>query len=570
MRGFRFFIIILCLAILAAIGVYLENSSQFSRLKNSLQCDSISSGILNYGPMGKILKRMDYVQLTANDNTRFKKTADRLTDLELITFQKKRHVNDFLFQATPFHSEQLSRLRGIPNEVKEKPGWPILSIVADNKYLYDPEMGIIANREKKGRLWERKARVSLIEKGQVVFSSAAGLRIHGGKRRTIKPYNSFRLYFRNEYGVESLPDDLLFDNNKIPIRTLVVHTTDWPPKHPLNNPLAYDVARRIGCLAPQTRLVEIYLNNQSLGMGYVTEHFSRKQWQYHLGHKEFAFYKFRGNLSEKDKRMYVNVFWKHTTNRDPLTFKKVGDEIDLDNMSRQIFAWAFCGTTDYCQGVGVFDYQKPKAKLFWLTWDMDHSFYDIGAARKVLSRKNWQQPAFKMFYFKGRHKCGRPKLFSRLMDESPEYRDFYINLITGLLNHRLTREYLLSRVSYYKKMLNDFGSPHSEYIVMLQEFMNNRPDFMRKDMVHYFKLKGPYQVNLLAPADKEFVIDGYSEPGSYRGEYFSGYPCTIHVKENSKNGFSHWLVDGEKKSTDSLRIEVKKETTIEAVFSQNS
>lgn len=261
MRGRRLIFIFLSVVLLSAIGLYLENNSHFVRLKKALQTDSVSTGILNYGPMGKILKRLDYVRLTANDNERFKKTAGNQDDLEVITFQKKRKVNQYLYQATSSLSKHRIRSDVLSGKVKNKKGWPILSIMADEKYLYDTEIGIVANRDKRGREWERKAQVSLIENGEVVFESSVGLRIHGGKRRIIKPYNSFRLHFREDYGAEKLPDNLLFENNGIPIKTLVVHTTDWPPGYPLNNPLAYDIANRIGCLAPQTRLVELYLND---------------------------------------------------------------------------------------------------------------------------------------------------------------------------------------------------------------------------------------------------------------------------------------------------------------------
>ncbi len=196
MSRYPLFFIILFLFILVTIGIYFENNFRFQPLKKSLQGDSISTGILNYGPMGKILKRLDYIELTANDNSRFKENTQDLDDLELITFQKKRSVNRYLYQATPHTPEYLSRTSLDQHRIKEKPGWPVLSIIANNKYLYDSEIGIIANRDKKGRLWERKAQVSLIENGEIVFSSSAGLRIHGGKRRTIKPYNSFRLHFR--------------------------------------------------------------------------------------------------------------------------------------------------------------------------------------------------------------------------------------------------------------------------------------------------------------------------------------------------------------------------------------
>ncbi len=541
-------------------------SYNFVSLRQALQCDSISTEFLNSGEMGKILQKLDYVHLIANDNKRFKKTERNQSDLEIITFKKKRQVGDYLFRATPHHftGDRASEI----GKIKGKPGWPVLSIEIPDNYLHDPAIGIIANRQKKGRKWERKARATIVKNGRLAFSSAVGLRIHGGKRREIKPYNGYRLYFREEYGEKKLPDGLLFDNNDIPIHTLVIQTADWPPGQPLNNPVAYDLANRIGCLAPKTQLVELYLNHRSLGMAFVTEHQSRKQWQYHLGHRDFGFYKYRSDITPKDDHLFHRLFWETTMNPDPLTVETAGKMIDLENLSLQMLIWAFCGTTDYCQGVAVFDELVPEAKLHWLIWDMDHSFYDYAALFSKSNRKNWRQSGYNLLYGKGGRDCDRTILFTRLMNESPEFRDYHINLINGLLNHRLTRKFMLSRVSYYKTMLLSFGSPNLEYVSMLEEFMENRPDFMREDIGRVFKLKGPFQVDLQAPEEKKFDIDGYDESGSYRGSYFYDNPCTIRVKDDSSKDFLYWLVNGEKEMKNQLRIKVKEKTEIEAVFIQ--
>ena len=525
--------------------------------------------MLQYGAIGKVLKRLNYVELNLNTTQVDRKNSNQ-SDLDQITFQKKRRATDFSYQVNTWRRTRDVSLDQSPVYIPEKKGWPVISIVIDDKNLYDPQLGIIANSGQKGREWEREAQVFIFQNKKTVFSSGVGLRIHGGLRRVVKPYNSFRLYFKDVYGARSMPGDLFFQGKQDPVTTLVIHTTDWPPGQPMNNPLAYDIANRVGSLAPRIRLVEMVLNHKSLGMAYVTEHLSRKQWRSRLGHNDFAFYKFRGTISKKDEKMYIELFWKYTDSKERLEMERVGRQIDLDNLSRQIFVWAFCGTTDYCQGVGVYDYRSPGAKLFWLTWDLDHSFFDYYAKRHKLKRKNWLQAAFAMFQAKGRISCGRAELFARLVRESAAYRDFCINLITGLLNHRLTRQFLLSRVAYYRTMLENFNDPHPQYIAMLQEFMEQRPGFIRKDIVQFFNLRGVHRVRLSAPVGKEFLIDGYPVTGSYEGNYFSGYPCTIQVQAGSKKMFSHWLVDGKKWETDQLRLTVEKNMKIRAVYIQDT
>ncbi len=561
-RRRSFVIVILAISFLALLGLYLEKNSRFTRLKTFLQSDSISTDMLNYGAMGKIFKRMDYVRITSNSGERFKKSENNQKDIERITFQKKRKVGDFLYQATP------SRLKDAKDQknqtLKNKPHWPIVSITIDDEYLYDPKIGILVNREHRDNKWERKAHVEIIKNNHSVFRSAIGLRVHGGRRLLRKPYNGFRLYFREEFGAVKLPDNLLFDNKNIPIRTLVLQTTDWPNGFPMNNPLAYDLADHIGCVSPQTQLVEIYLNNRSLGMGYATEHQSRKQWQHHVGHKEFGFYKYKSKVSEKDKLVYHDYFWNLFRNPNHLLMSRVAEKIDLENLSLQIITWGFCGTTDYCQGTGVVDLRDPKAKLHWIIWDMDHSFYDFWAAKK--KRKIWEQDGFRLLYGKGGSTCGRTVLFTKLLDKSDEYRNNFIKLATEILNHKLTQEFLQSRVDYYKMMLKNFGKPHEAYIDIMRQFMRERPDFFRKEMAYHLKLSGPYRVDVSFPDNRTIEVDGYPYQGSYSGQYFHDFPCVLDLKGENSKKFLYWLVDGKRKNERSLTIQVRGDVTVEAVF----
>ena len=75
-------------------------------------------------------------------------------------------------------------------------GLPLISIVIDNNDLKD----ILTNLLKTGRKWERPVYISYFERGNLVFATGAGLRLHGGKSRLHSPVHSFRLYFRNVYG----------------------------------------------------------------------------------------------------------------------------------------------------------------------------------------------------------------------------------------------------------------------------------------------------------------------------------------------------------------------------------
>ena len=502
----------------------LERAPFFATLKINLQTQKVSTGILNYGALGEILKQLGLVRLEDNDEKRFFRT-DAITPqewetLEVVPFQKKRKVDGYLYSANTGGKAVLLG-QFFPNGIVQKKHWPILAIKIPLEDLYDPERGILAHRDKQGRAWERKAEVAVISDGEILFYSAAGLRLHGGKRRFAKGIqDDFRIYFRNNYGVESLPTGSGLGLHE-PIRTLVVKTAGWPEGQPMNTPLAFDISRKIGCLVPETTLAEIYLNGVSVGMAYVTGHLSRRQWGQFFDDAEFVFYKYKGEYSAKDEKIYHRRFWQVAKDKKDFSLKKVAESIDVDNFTRHVFSWVFNGTTDACQGVGILDTSDPEAKLRWINWDMDHSFFDLKAQESGLTRNNWQQEGLALASTQP-HYCDREILFSRLISESFEFREYFAALFSEILNHRLTESFLLERVKYYKDMLSEYGQPHEAYIAMLTEFMRNRAEFLRWEMVEQLHFAGPYWCDVQIPGGRQVLIDGYPYEKNYRGSYFEG------------------------------------------------
>ncbi|WP_163340847.1 CotH kinase family protein [Desulfopila sp. IMCC35008] len=547
----------------------MKNMPGETALKESLQVDSVSSGILDYGVMGQLMKKLGLVEFADNDYNRYKKTTGADEDLEIMTFQKKRQVGSYLYKAN--NSRKIGYTStDIAKKYQAKTDWPVVSIYLDDKNLYDPETGIVANSEKSGRDWEKLAQVTYMKDGQVEFEGNAGLRIHGGGRLVSKKYQpGFKLYFRKRYGLEQIPAEMFFPGSEIPIRTLVLQNTAWPPGYPMNNPIAYDIAREIGCVVPQTRLVEVVLNGKSMGMGFAVEHLSRRQWGQRFGHDNYNFYKFRSDISPEDEAMYTRKFWTIVTQREDLRVEEVGATIDLDNFSRHVFSWVFSGTTDYCQGVAVYDNEDPDAKLSWINWDMDHSFFDLSAYRNNKTRANWQQDAFNIIYRKS-HTCGRTSLFTRLMNESDEFKMFFIELMTEIFNHKLTDSFLEERVAYYEMMMARFGQPNETYVQILREYMDNRTNLVLDEAQQFFSLQGPYACSLDNPEGYDIVIDGYPYNSSYDGRYFKSTPLHLSPAPQIRSQFNHWLVNGEEVYSEDLDIALEADTTIKLVMKPSS
>ena len=503
---------------------------------------------------------------STSDDPQFELYLENLKSIEDIAFQRKRQKTNYQ------HIPNSGRLEDFPSSIviKEqffKNGWPIVSVVIDRDDLYHPDKGIIPNKTSRGRYWERPAYFSYYdENGQLAFASMVGMRIHGGKR--LQLYSSFRLYFRKKYGISQFAEfqpEIKFSSNSVPLKRLIVHHTKWPPGGwVFNNPLAYDISRRIGCVVPETKLTLLFVNGVDQGIHFLVPQIYDGLLKSYFGHKDFVSYKFRSENSWESQVFYNERLWKPTTSHDKLTMEDVGKHINLDNLARHLFSFAFCGTTDFYQGIGVLDKSNLDNKLFWINWDMDHSFFDISS--RSAERELWEQDGWHLIYRQSHYKIGRTQLFSRLLNEDPAYRDFVISLSMGLMNHRINQKYLQGRLKYYNNMLVNYGQSDSHYIKNLNLFLQNRSTFLRDEMRAMFKLGPSYSCHVKGPVGIKYVIDDYPEDTDYQGYYFEGNKITVRIASSHNENFSHWLVNGEKIKNASLSFSVTSNSIIEPVF----
>ncbi|MDB4766925.1 lamin tail domain-containing protein, partial [bacterium] len=94
-------------------------------------------------------------------------------------------------------------MQNVKDALLSIPSW---SVTTDLDNLFDEETGIYSHAQERGEEWERAASVELINPdGSEGFQVNAGLRIKGAySRRPENPKNSFKLYFRDEYGDSEL------------------------------------------------------------------------------------------------------------------------------------------------------------------------------------------------------------------------------------------------------------------------------------------------------------------------------------------------------------------------------
>jgi hypothetical protein len=340
-----------------------------------------------------------------------------------------------------------------------RPGIPAVSLYVPNPSLWDLDTGLLPNRRRHGRAWERQGFVSFFDGERLTFSGSVGVRIHGGGSRYTANPQGFRLFFRKQYGLPSMPAQAAFGEGHdyalkrviLPQRPAgVVKTTRFH----LVNPLAYEFARAIGNITPATRPVRFYLNGIFQDVYVVTEHFDpRDYFSTHLGHPAL--------MNEEN----FNRLWEQVQAIQPMRMREVSKLVDIDNLTRWFIAIIFCGTNDAFQGPGQFmDRHRSPAPWFWVAWDMDESF-------RVVDHDTFDRLLESRTSLRGRRRNEpRPRILTGLLRDDPEYREYFKATWVDVMNHTLTPEFVRAKYDYYADLAVKLGVQGHRLLARGEEF----------------------------------------------------------------------------------------------------
>jgi formylglycine-generating enzyme required for sulfatase activity len=437
-------------------------------------------------------------------------------------------------------------------------GVPIVSLAVDEADLTDAATGLFPNKMKHGREWEREGSVSYFEGGRLRFASGVGVRIHGGSSRIVAPRNGFRLYFRREYGPREVPPGVLFSPEAQPIRRLVIHDdvrrgSDRVPWH-FVNPLAYDIARAVGAIAPETKPVRFYLNGQYYGPFVLTERFDERYFAAHLGYDDIL-------LNQEA----MNELWEWVRATRPLRMTNVAEHVNIESLTRWFLAVAFCATRDAYQGPGQYlDETKARGGWFWVNWDMDQSFrdWDLDSYQYLLERIG--EPR------RGRNDAEpRARILTDLLSGDEEYRQYFKRVVQKALNHQVTQPFLDERYRHYLDTAARLRIEHLDYIAPLRQFLEKRRTFFRHITEQWLNSAPSQPVTLTAPPGISLLIEDERVATGYAGMYFPDVVMTVDVADEHRTTFSGWRLNGVAvPGKDRLTFTPSKPTRIEAVFNE--
>jgi hypothetical protein len=397
--------------------------------------------------------------------------------------------------------------------VARLPGCDVLSVTLDPRD-WTGENGIYTNYTKRGRSAQRGACVSLLSDGELIAETNAGVCIHGGSSRG-QVEKSLRLLLNAEFGSVGSASDLLPGALGA---SLVVHND--VRDMPFCNPMAYEVLGRIGCDVPLFRPVRLVVNGELLKRVYfLTEHLSESYVEEKIGHRQFIRHDERGGRS----RVYARLVWEIARGDDGMASYE--SRVDCDGVIAWLTGVLFCGSIDNRQGVAYVDLNEMCWR--WVAWDLDWSFrpWPKRFGGRVITRTSVTQHM--------RKHLGdlRSTMFDRLMARDGEFRARMLRQVSRALNHHWRPSWLRALVGRYRALADTYlaRGRHGEYLDVIEEFVLERPDAMRLELIKEFGVGPTYACEIEAPDGAAFIVDGHRYDQAAVFHYFAGQEIEIQA-----------------------------------------
>ncbi|MBN1978505.1 MAG: CotH kinase family protein [Anaerolineae bacterium] len=439
---------------------------------------------------------------------------------------------------------------------------PLVSLIVDPADLWDADSGIYANPHQTGVEWERPADVTYVDQDRRSgFQIPAGVRIHGHGTRGFSKM-SFRLYFRQEYGINRLAYPLFPGSEVTTFKRLVLHNsgqdrpvfphTNWTD---LRNQLATELAFQHDGLAPHTRPVLLFINGELWGIYQLRERLDRFFLENHYGVEEADFLEAPDVRGQSDVVMGSREDWDRLQQfldthdlADPASYAYVESQVDIANFIDYNILQIYASNDDWPhQNVHQFRPAVPGGRWQWLFWDSDRGF-----AAQPVGRVDADIMAHLLAY-NDRYTGGRDMLLLRKLLGNPGFRERFLSRTADLLNTTLAPSSVIALIDdlaagiepdiVYETSRWAVSSNWAANVEELRDFARRRPDFLRQHMVESFDLAGTATLAFELPTGGGgcVAVDGFLlDALPWQGVYFQGIPVQIVAVPAPGFRFAGW------------------------------
>jgi hypothetical protein len=445
---------------------------------------------------------------------------------------------------------------------------PILSIIAEPSDLWGSERGILANAWQRGQEWERPVHVTFFEgDGTVGYEIPAGLRIQpvesamsgSGTRTVDQPKQSFKLYFRREYGAARL-EYPLFPEHQQDIQSykrLVLGAGDKSGRWMLlSDQLLAEIALEMDGYGPQGRFVLLFLNGEPWGIYRLSEQVDRFFLQDSLSNPLADLVQGGRTVQGDGYRWDTLITWLNSHDLStPDSYAYLQTLIDLESLTNHAILQMFFGASG--ENLNAVRPQEQEGRWYWVLGNGAHELGSVQDAPLLLLQPSARPSDLHL-------------LLGKLV-ENADYRAFLARRAADLLNTSLSPEKVGEHIDQLASQLRpDIGYETTRWptvsglietqhpgddkaeigavewernVDALRASSQRRPDAVRQQLVTAFDLRGttPLTFSVSGEGGGFVVVDGW--PASdlpWSGTYFLDSELRVIAVPEPGSVFQGW------------------------------
>ncbi|HSO86844.1 MAG TPA: CotH kinase family protein [Draconibacterium sp.] len=475
------------------------------------------------------------------------------------------------------------------------PTLPVISISTDSMNLWDNETGIYVlgdsyineNPYFGANFWEDWEKPASIEMtgvgGERLFALNCGIKIFGAWSRA-HPQKSLAVFFKNEYGDPVLENVQLFHSKPITsFKSLVLrnagndyYTTRF--RDGMMTDLVKDMDTEIQAFEP----VILYLNGQYWGQINLREKINEDYIasNHDVAADKIDLLEMNGSILHGNNAEYLELldFLNYNSLANDDNYNIVANQIDISNFIDYQLSQIYFNNRDW-PGNNI-KYWKPQTEngqWRWIMFDTDFGFglynvndYTLNTIQFALQTDgpDWPNPPWSTFLL-------------RKLVINQKFKFDFINRFADILNTKFVGNEVVNHIDSMatiirpeiKRHYNRWGSPSpgtwENEVKNMKTYALNRVSYVQSHINQQFVHAGIFDLTLsVEPSTAGSIkLNTIEVSGtSWKGKYFENVPVSLTGKAFRGHKFHHWEVDGVTVLDLTISVNLRKATTIKAVF----
>ncbi len=430
---------------------------------------------------------------------------------------------------------------------KETSSLPVLAVLTDSANLFG-SYGIYTHPYSVGPLWERPCQLRFLENNQLRFSVNAGIRIQGASSVDMDK-KSFRLFFRDDYGMEQLEYPIFGSGRLSAFSRLVLKagydddlTTETGTL--LRDALSAALWEKTGEIPNKSTWASLYLNNKYWGIYNIRETVDEDYIKDRTGFTDFDLIRFKneGATLEYGTLNSWNSMYSFIQDND------FSDEANYQQIQSMMNMTSFLRLAGFIQcsqyrswswGVSAFRENRQGALWNFSIWDTDRGYTELD-----YDEFTHQMTTFTSLYW--------ANTIPMKLRQSAEFRRQYINSTCDMLNSVFKPEFALHVFdSLYSIILpeinreiNRWNSSNDYYetnIESIRDFLRNRPSVLIEQMKSTFSLTDTNTITLDVVGHGKIMINTLNvSEYPWSGQYFSKNAIDLKAIPDPGYHFAGW------------------------------